>query len=162
VWWRRGVGAPAPSGCRAWATRAGFLNPEGCAAAGAPAAGLLPPTSPRRVAVETYTYELQLALVARERGLGLVPARILARSPLRSRLRVRRARARLPLTIWAVRGRVAPELAPVFDALDRALIERLGGTRVSLRSPSSSRGVVPSRTSRRTAPRHTAGGIHAR
>jgi DNA-binding transcriptional LysR family regulator len=115
------------------------------------------------VAVETYTYELQLALVARERGLGLVPARILARSPLRSRLRVRRVPGLdFPLTIWAVRGRAAPELAPVFEALDRALIERLGGARLSLRSPSSSRVVAPSRTSRRTAPRHTAGGIRAR
>ena len=83
-----------------------------------------------RVAVETYTYELQLALVARERGLGLVPARILARSPLRSRLRVRHIPGLdFPLTIWAVRGRATPELEPVFGALDRALIERLAGAK---------------------------------
>jgi DNA-binding transcriptional LysR family regulator len=81
-----------------------------------------------RVAVETYTYELQLALVARHRGLGLVPARILARSPLRARLRVRRVRGLdFPLTVWAVRRDTIPDLAPVFRALDEAMIERLSG-----------------------------------
>ena len=140
-----------------------ILNPEGCAARALLQRALLAANLRLHVAVETYTYELQLALVARERGLGLVPARILARSPLRSRLRVRRVPGLdFPLTIWAVRGRAAPELAPVFEALDRALIERLGGARLSLRSPSSSRVVAPSRTSRRTAPRHTAGGIRVR
>ena len=85
---------------------------------------------PFALTVETYTYALQLALVARERGLGLVPARILARSPLRSRLRVRRIPGLdFPLTIWAARGRVTPDLEPVWRAYDRALIARLGDAR---------------------------------
>ncbi len=140
-----------------------ILNPEGCAARALLQRALGAANLPLRVAVETYTYELQLALVARERGLGLVPARILARSPLRARLRVRRiAGLDFPLTIWAVRGRATQELEPIWVALDRALVDRLGGTRLSPRSPSSSRGAAPSRTSRRRAPRRTGDGSPAR
>jgi len=106
-----------------------ILNPEGCAARALLQRALLAANLGLRVAVETYTYELQLALVARERGLGLVPARILARSPLRSRLRVRRiAGLDFPLTIWAVRGRATHDLDPFWVALERALVERLGGS----------------------------------
>lgn len=106
------------------------LNPEGCAARAMLQRALHAARVRLRVAVETYTYDLQLALVARHRGLGLVPARILARSPLRARLRVRRVRGLdFPLTIWAVRRDIAPDLVPVFRALDQALIERLSGRR---------------------------------
>ena len=106
------------------------LNPEGCAARAMLQRALHAARVRMRVAVETYTYELQLALVARHRGLGLVPARILARSPSRARLRVRRVRGLdFPLTIWAVRREGASDLAPVFRALDLALIARLGGRR---------------------------------
>ena len=113
------------------ATRLGHgwvLNPEGCAARALLQRALHGAGVRLRVAVETYTYDLQLALVARHRGLGLVPARILARSPLRARLRVRRVRGLdFPLTIWAVRRETTLDLVPVFRALDRALIERLSG-----------------------------------
>jgi DNA-binding transcriptional LysR family regulator len=55
------------------------------------------------VAVETYNYELQLALVAQNRGLSLVPERILNRSRQRSRLRVLRVpRLEFPLVVWVV------------------------------------------------------------
>ncbi len=107
-----------------------ILNPEGCAARAMLQRALLTANVPMRVAVETYTYELQLALVARGRGWSLVPTRILARSPLRSRVAVRRiAGLDFPLTIWAVRGRAAAELAPVFAALDQAVAERLARAR---------------------------------
>jgi DNA-binding transcriptional LysR family regulator len=106
------------------------LNPEGCAARAMLQRALHAARVRMRVAVETYTYELQLALVARHRGLGLVPARTLARSPSRARLRVRRVRGLdFPLTIWAVRREAASDLAPVFRALDLALIARLAGRR---------------------------------
>lgn len=120
-------GRPGPLELAALSDVGWILNPEGCAARALLQRTLLAANLRMRVAVETYTYELQLALVARERGLGLVPARILARSPLRSRLRVRRIPGLdFPLTIWAVRGRATPDLEPVFGALDRALIDRLG------------------------------------
>lgn len=120
----RGAGLAALDGT-GW-----VLNPEGCAARAMLQRTLHAAHVRMRVAVETYTYELQLALVARRRGLGLVPARILARSPLRARLRVRRVRGLdFPLTIWAVRRDTAPDLAPVFRALDQALVERLSSRR---------------------------------
>jgi len=103
-----------------------ILNPEGCAARALLQRALLTANVRMRVAVETYTYDLQLALVARRRGLSLVPARILAKSPLRPRLRVRRIRGLdFPLTIWAVRSPATPDLDAVWGELDRALAERL-------------------------------------
>ena len=102
------------------------LNPDGCAARAMLERTLHGARVRMRVAVETYTYELQLALVARDRGLGLVPARILARSPLRGRLRVRRVPGLdFPLTIWSVRRAGESDLSPVMRALDRALGDRL-------------------------------------
>jgi len=150
------VGAARAFGLASLGDAGWILNPEGCAARALLQAGPArrQPPAARGPSRPTPTSSSSPS-VARERGLGLVPARILARSPLRLAfcgVAPASPGSTFPLTIWAVRGRVAPELAPVFDALDRALIERLGGTRVSLRSPSSSRGVVPSRTSRRTAP----------
>ena len=103
-----------------------ILNPEGCAARALLQRALLTANVRMRVAVETYTYDLQLALVARRRGLSLVPARILAKSPLRPRLRVRRIRGLdFPLTIWAVRSPATPDLDAVWGELDQALAERL-------------------------------------
>jgi DNA-binding transcriptional LysR family regulator len=103
-----------------------ILNPEGCAARALLQRALLAAGVRMRVAVETYTYDLQLALVARQRGWSLVPARILARSPLRSRLRVRRIhQLDFPLTIWAVRSPATPDLDAVWSELHQALTERL-------------------------------------
>jgi DNA-binding transcriptional LysR family regulator len=125
---RRGPRGARGTGLAALDGRGWVLNPEGCAARALLQRALHGAGVRLRVAVETYTYDLQLALVARHRGLGLVPARILARSPLRARLRVRRVRGLdFPLTIWAVRRETTLDLVPVFRALDRALIERLSG-----------------------------------
>jgi DNA-binding transcriptional LysR family regulator len=68
--------------------------------------------------------------VARGRGLGLVPARILARSRLRARLRVRRVPGLdFPLTIWSVRREGGTDLTPLLRTLDQALADRLAGRR---------------------------------
>jgi DNA-binding transcriptional LysR family regulator len=105
-----------------------ILNPEGCAARAGLQRALLNANVNLRVAVETYTYELQLALVARQRGLSLVPARILARSRFRSRLRARRIPGLdFPLTIWTVSGRATTGLDAVLGELNRKLIEKLSG-----------------------------------
>src|SRR5207247_10395662 len=106
--------APRFDGIASLADVGWILNPEGCAARALLQRALLTANVRMRVAVETYTYDLQLALVARQRGLSLVPARILARSPLRSRLRERRIRGLdFPLTIWAVRSPATHDLAAV-------------------------------------------------
>ncbi len=52
-----------------------MLNPEGCAARASLQRELARVGLPMRVSVETYNYELQLALIARERGLGHVGGR---------------------------------------------------------------------------------------
>jgi len=78
------------------------------------------------VNVESYNYELQLALIARGRGLGLVPGRLLARSRMRSQLRVLSVRGLdFPLTIWLASGEVPAPLALPLRALSRALAQRL-------------------------------------
>ena len=115
-----------------------ILNPEGCAARALLQRTLLAAGVRMRVAVETYTYDLQLALVARQRGWSLVPARILARSPLRSRLRVRRIhQLDFLLTIWAVRNPATPDLDAVWSELHQALTKRLSvPPRLSTQRPS--------------------------
>jgi DNA-binding transcriptional LysR family regulator len=107
-----------------------ILNPEGCAARAALRRQLARARLPLRVGVETYNYELQLRLIARGRGLGLVPHRVLLRSPTRRRLRTIRVRELVfPLTIWMVAGELASDLGGPVDALSRAVAERLS-TRV--------------------------------
>jgi DNA-binding transcriptional LysR family regulator len=61
-----------------------ILNPEGCAARAALERAFRREDIPMRVIVETYTYDLQISLVAQGQGYGLVPQRILARSPSRA------------------------------------------------------------------------------
>jgi DNA-binding transcriptional LysR family regulator len=63
-----------------------ILNPEGCAARAALRRSLLGANVDMVVAVESYNYDLQLALVAQGRGLSLVPERILTRSRFSGRL----------------------------------------------------------------------------
>jgi len=103
-----------------------ILNPDGCAARAALRQALLRSNVEMRVAVETYNYELQLALVARNRGLSLVPERILFRSRLKSRLRaVHIPGLNFPLTIWAVERQPCTGLDVVVTELSQALMERL-------------------------------------
>src|SRR5215472_1332186 len=56
-----------------------ILNPEGCAARAGLQRALQRANVEMRVALEAYNYELQLNLVARNRGWSLVPSRILQR-----------------------------------------------------------------------------------
>lgn len=103
-----------------------ILNPEGCAARAALRRVLLQSKINMLVAVEAYNYELQLALVAQNRGLSLVPERILTRSRLRSRLRTLRVPGLdFPLTIWTVHREPCLGLDPVIAELSRVLIARL-------------------------------------
>ena len=102
------------------------LNPEGCAARARLRRSLLGSGLDLRVAVETYDYELQLSLVAKGRGLGLVPARLLARSRFRESVRPLRVRGfEFGMKVWAVRGRPSVSLEPVLDDLTRVVEQRL-------------------------------------
>jgi DNA-binding transcriptional LysR family regulator len=107
-----------------------ILNPEGCAARAGLQRELARARLPLRVAVETYNYELQLRLIARGRGLGLVPSRLLMRSPTRGRLRTLRVRElRFPQLIWMISGELPPGLGEPLGALRRALAGRLSRSR---------------------------------
>jgi len=121
------------------------LNPAGCAARAAIERQLARSGLPLQVNVETYNYELQLALIARGRGLGLVPARLLARSRMRSQLRVLSIRGLdFPLTIWLVSGEVPAPLALPLHSLSRALARRLGrGPTTRTRRPADGRHPSP-------------------
>jgi DNA-binding transcriptional LysR family regulator len=117
------------------------LNPEGCAARAGLQEALARARLPLRVSVETYNYELQLSLIARERGLGLVPSRLLARSPTRSRLRTLRVRGLgFPLTIWMATGELEAAADLAVRALARVLGERLSGSSRRRQSVNSRRG----------------------
>ena len=103
-----------------------ILNPEGCAARAALRSALLRANIDMAVAVEAYSYELQLALVAQNRGLSLVPERILKRSRLRARLRALRVPGlNFPLTIWMVYCQPISGFDAVIGELSRILRRRL-------------------------------------
>jgi len=107
-----------------------ILNPEGCGARALLQRALQGANLEMSVAIETYNYELQLCLVARNRGLGLVPARILARSRFRDRLRTLRVRGLdFPLSTWTVRGQLTAGLDRVLPELNDELVRRLAGSR---------------------------------
>jgi DNA-binding transcriptional LysR family regulator len=122
---RRGVVSATGLAAQSW-----VLNPDGCAARAALRRVLVASGGDLRVAVETYNYELQLLLVARGRGLGLVPGRLLGRSRFRDRIRVLRARGLdVPMVIWSVRGRPPVALEPVLQELKRVVGKRLSKRR---------------------------------
>ena len=120
-----------------------ILNPEGCAARAGLQRALQRANVAMPVALETYNYELQLSLVARNRGWSLVPSRILQRSRVRSRLRVVRVDGlRFPLRIWTVTGESEMRLLPVIEDLNQELRKRLSETR-TFPAKSRSRQIQP-------------------
>ena len=102
-----------------------ILNPEGCGAR-----AILRRTLAREdlglvVAVESYTYELQLLLTSEGRGLTLVPERVFRSSRLRPRLQMLNVTGlRFPFRIWSVH-RVSAELGPMLSRLNQLLIAEL-------------------------------------
>lgn len=122
----RRAGGPRPRTIQDLSGASWILNPEGCAARAGLRQTLLRTNIDMVVAVETYNYDLQLALVARNRGLSLVPERILARSGSKSALRVVRLPGlNFPLTIWAVQRDPCTGLDEVVKELSQRLTERL-------------------------------------
>lgn len=103
-----------------------ILNPEGCAARGGLQKALSRSGHSLRIAVETYNYELQMVLVARQLGLGLVPKRLLDRSRSHGLLRTLSIRGlNFPMTIWLLTEGTPAPLRPALDAFAAALRGRL-------------------------------------
>lgn len=102
-----------------------ILNPEGCGARSALRKVLARANLDMVVAVEAYNYDLQLMLVAQNRGLSLVPEHILERCRIRSRLRTFEITGlEFPLTIWTVYRRPLAGLDPVISELARILVAK--------------------------------------
>ena len=121
----RGAAARRCRRLRDLADAAWILNPEGCAARAQLQRLLGRARLPFRVAIETYDYELQIALVGRQRGLGLIPRRLLQRS--RSKARVETldlSGLAFPFTIWMVSKDLDDRLAEPVVALGDALRSR--------------------------------------
>lgn len=103
-----------------------ILNPEGCAARAWLQKSLARAGLPLRVAVETYNYELQMSLVARARGLGLVPRRLRERSGVRAELATLKVRGlQFPMNTWLVTATPAPALQEPLHALAASLSAKL-------------------------------------
>lgn len=95
------------------------LNPDGCGFRAALRRALQEIHAPLRIAVEAYGFDLQLSLVARGAGLGLVPPRVRRRSRVRSQIRTFRIRGLdFRIAVWIVHGRLPAAVAPVVTALD--------------------------------------------
>ena len=103
-----------------------ILSPEGCGTRVRLRRSLLRAGIDMRVSIETYNYELQLSLVARNCGLGFVPERILNRSRSRSALRMLRVPGlEFPLTIWTAYRQPLTGFEPVMAELNRELARKL-------------------------------------
>jgi DNA-binding transcriptional LysR family regulator len=121
----RAKGRPRPGRLRDLAGVQWILNPAGCAARAGLRRLLLQANIDMVVAVESYNYELQLALVSQGRGLSLVPEHILTRSRLRPQLRrLRISGLDFPLAVWMVFREPFTGFEPVIAELSRVLEER--------------------------------------
>jgi DNA-binding transcriptional LysR family regulator len=117
-----------PMALREAAETGWILNPEGCAARAWLQRSLAKGGLPLRVAVEAYNYELQISLVGRGRGLGLVPSRLLARSPARRQVSEVRVRGlQFPMKVWMVAATLAAGLEQPLATLGEALQRQLAG-----------------------------------
>ncbi|MGF1628458.1 MAG: LysR family transcriptional regulator [Kiloniellaceae bacterium] len=105
------------------------LHPEGCSYRSALRRALAQAGAPFTVAVEAFDQELQLSLVARGNGLGLVPSCLLRHSAYHNRLRcIEVADLDYRLAVWIVRSRFIGSLAPVVEALETAIQHMLAAS----------------------------------
>jgi DNA-binding transcriptional LysR family regulator len=103
-----------------------ILNPEGCAARATLQKAFAKAGLPLRVGVETYNYELQMSLVARGRGFGLVPGRLVTKSTARAALSVLDVRALdFPMTVWLLTAGLPSGLEAALTAFADSLQRRL-------------------------------------
>jgi DNA-binding transcriptional LysR family regulator len=109
-----------------------ILNPEGCAARATLQKAFAKAGLPLRVGVETYNYELQMSLVARGRGLGLVPGRLVSKSAARPKLAVLEVRGlEFPMTVWLLTAGLPAALEAALAAFADSLQRRLAPKRSS-------------------------------
>jgi DNA-binding transcriptional LysR family regulator len=116
-----GKGRLRDLGGEAW-----VLNPAGCGCRAALQRAFDRAQVPMRVAAEVFGEDIQLSLIARGAGLGLVPRRQLDHSPHRARLRiVKLADFTLQGTITMLHGASLGRLAAAVDHLRVQIADKL-------------------------------------
>ena len=119
--WAHRLTTPAQVARYGW-----VLNPEGCAARAWLRQALGRRDALLDVRVDAYSYELQMALVARGRALGLVPRRLLERSAsCRQLAAVRIKGLRFPFAVWIVTSDDTLRLQGALTGLREALAKQL-------------------------------------
>jgi DNA-binding transcriptional LysR family regulator len=114
------------------------LNPAGCLFRTQLERALAEIGTPVNVIAETWGNGLQLAMVARGAGLGLVTERLIHASPYRSRLRVIDVRGFQPkLSVLMVRSEVLTVFDRALDAMADAVKIVLSGTQIRPRRMAS-------------------------
>jgi DNA-binding transcriptional LysR family regulator len=107
------------------------INPDGCGFRTQLERALADHGAPLKVMAETWGNNLQLAIIARGIGLGLIPERLVHASPYRSHLRIIDVGGFQPkVSVWMVRGDVLPAFDVALDAMAAAVKGVLSGTQV--------------------------------
>lgn len=105
------------------------VHPDGCSYRNALKRALAQAGAPFTLAVEAFDQELQLSLVARGNGLGLVPGCLLRHSAYQGRLRsIEVPELDYRLAVWLVRSRFIGSLGVVVDALEGAIQQMLAAS----------------------------------
>ena len=103
-----------------------ILNPVGCGCRAALQRACDRAKAPMRVTAEVFGEDLQLSMIARGAGLGLVPRRQLAHSPHRRHLRiVRVSDFTLEATIAMLHGHALGSVGAAVDQLQAQIADRL-------------------------------------
>jgi DNA-binding transcriptional LysR family regulator len=98
------------------------LNPDGCSYRALLHTAFAKQAISPAVAIETFGSDLQLSLVARRAGLGLITARKLARSSYSDAVKVAHVRDRnFSVATWAIRADEVGLTSTVVDALEKAI-----------------------------------------
>jgi DNA-binding transcriptional LysR family regulator len=123
----RSLGLPdAPVALAELARHEWVLNQDGCGMRSALSRALSAAGLPFNVAVEAFGAELQLSLVARGLGIGLVSPDMLERCPWRESLQViDAADFQTGVNVWFVHGSLPGRLMRPVDLLRRSLVEVL-------------------------------------
>lgn len=123
----RGTVAPGPTPVAALGRRPWVLNPDGCGFRASLTSAMTRAGETLEVAVETPRIELQLELVARGLGVGLVPRWALMRSPHRDALQtVAVTDLGLDIRYLVVDAGVPQPFVPVLDLLRDGFAAAMG------------------------------------
>jgi DNA-binding transcriptional LysR family regulator len=118
------------------------LNQDGCGMRSALKLALAAAGQPFNVAVEAFGTELQLSLVARGLGIGLVTPDLLARSVHRPALQIVETQDfGAGIDVWFIHGALPGRLMRPVELLRRSLIEVLAGSGMTMVSEGADAGV---------------------